>query len=320
MAIVNGKLTNEFSWSVSGDKLFSECKRKYYYDRYGSWEGWARGTGSLKAKELYLLKKLSLKDQWVGARVHDIIKMVLEKTKRGKAVSLVEAENYLEGLMKLDFQQSRENLYLKNPKLYVRFFEHEYGIPLEEKDAIASTDFGKHCLKNFFESEIFAQLKQVRTSDWLGLDDEKPSGFAFEGSKIFVKLDAAVRQENRITIFDWKTNRKPDVDYSIQLACYLLYATRTWKASASNVDVFEVNLAQERAVVKKHPGLVAGTDWIQEYMRKSISAMKSLLKNAEKNEAEERDYPQINELRYCSRCKFLRVCKPDVLPDGKVRG
>ena len=117
-------------------------------------------------------------------------------------------------------------------------------------------------------------------------------------------------------IFDWKTGRKEDVDYTAQLACYLLYATRVWNASANKIDVFEVNLAQNNS--KKHAGLSAKIDWIENYMRNSIAGIKLLLRDAEKNIAVEEDYAKVNELRKCSRCVFLRVCKPPVLPEGKI--
>ncbi len=315
--MVEGKpFSNEFSWSVSGDKVFAECKRKHYYNRYGSWEGWLEKAGK-DAKELYVLKKLTNKDMWVGSRIHDTIKIVLERIRDGKGISFMEAEKLLEAKMKNDYNDSKQNLFRKNPKFYARFFEHEYALEFGTSEAIDLMEAAKKYLRNFFESEVYAQLKTVRKSDWLTIDEQKPTSFYFEGTKVNVKLDAAIRSGGRVVIFDWKTSRKEDVDYTAQLGCYLLYATRVWKAEANKVDVFEVNLAQN--YVKKHAGLSAKIDWIENYMRNSIAGMKSLLRDAKNNVAFEEDYLKVNELRKCKRCVFLRVCKPPVLPEGILK-
>ncbi|MEM4255093.1 MAG: PD-(D/E)XK nuclease family protein [Candidatus Norongarragalinales archaeon] len=306
---------NEFSWSVSADKTFSECKRKYYYDRYGMWNGWLKDAPE-KARELYFLKKLSNKDIWTGASVHWAVKNVLDSVSRGKAFSFMEAEKLLDQKMKRDYNDSKENLARRDPKAHARFFEHEYSLDFGVSEALDLIATAKKCLRNFFESETYAWLKTVKKNDWLTIDEQTPTSFNFEGTKVFVKLDAAIRTGDRIAIFDWKTSRKEDVDYTAQLACYLLYANRVWNSQPNKIDVFEVNLMQNYS--RKHAGLSAKIDWIENYMRNSISGMKSMLKDAEKNEAQEEKYPRVNEERKCKRCFFVRVCKPPVFPQGEI--
>ena len=51
-------LVNEFSWSHSRDRLFSECQLKYYYHYYGSWGGWEKNA-SERIRKLYVLKNLT---------------------------------------------------------------------------------------------------------------------------------------------------------------------------------------------------------------------------------------------------------------------
>ena len=50
-----GTLVNELSWSVSRNSLFSECRRAYYYNYYGSWGGWEANT-SATTRKFYILK------------------------------------------------------------------------------------------------------------------------------------------------------------------------------------------------------------------------------------------------------------------------
>lgn len=314
MSKVNGEFVNDFSWSVSQDKRFSECKRNYYYYRYGTWNGWKPSAGE-EAKELYALKQLKMKNQWVGIIVHDIIGVVLRSIREGKILPQQKAEEILEEKMRVDFIESRENAFRKDPKRITRFFEHEYGLDFSGSEAQALVAFAKKCLSSFYENGIYAQLKTVRKEDWLTIDESAPSELNFEGTKVYVKLDAAVRQGGKVLVFDWKTSRQEDVDYSVQMGCYLLYAVRAWNAKPQDVDVFEVNLALNQ--VKKHAALSSKISWVESHMRNSITAIKSILKDPEKNIAAEEDFPKINVERYCRNCEFLRVCKPGVLPDGK---
>ncbi len=314
-----GGLANEFSWSVSQNKKFSECRRMYYYSRYGSWGGWMEPAGS-RTREIYLLKNLARKNEWVGTAVHGLIGTSLRHLKNGRVLPFVKAERFLEEGMRADFLESRGNgsAFHKNPKRTTRFFEHEYSLEFPTAEAEALIGFAKKCLKNFYESETYARLKTVRGRDWLAIDEKEPGKLDFEGTTVFVKLDAAVRMGEKILVFDWKTGRKEDVDYTDQMGCYLLYAVRTWQARPEDVDVFEVNLASNR--VKKHAGLGARIDWLENNIRNSVAAFKTLLRNPEENIAAEEDYPKANELRYCRNCGFVRVCKPGVLPDGTPIG
>lgn len=308
---------NKFSWSISQDSVFQECKRQYYYSRYGSWGGWEKNA-SATTKQLYLLKKLDFKAAWVGSRVHDSIKTIVEEMREGRLVAFDKAAKKLEDTMKRDYLDSRDNLFARDYRVFTRFFEHEYGLDFPPEEARALVDFGVKCLKNFYEGSAYEQLKKVRLSEWLFLDDEKPGEMDFEGTKVYVKPDAAFRKGERIILYDWKTGRHEDSDYSLQLGCYLLYAMSEWNAKPEDVDVFEVNLALD--YVKEYPDLKSKLDWVKSSVRESIAEFKGSLKNADPvaNVAEEESFPKSNDLSVCSRCEFLRVCKPPVLPEGKI--
>ena len=78
---------NEFSWSKSRDSLFSECRRKYYFNHYGFWGGW-KIDAPKEVRELYILKNLISKEMWVGQVVHKIIENVLSQLKLGNETPL----------------------------------------------------------------------------------------------------------------------------------------------------------------------------------------------------------------------------------------
>lgn len=309
-------LINEFSWSISQAKEAAECKRRYHYTRYGSWEGWPTGKGDMRAKQLYILKNLTRKEIWVGSVIHDAIKNILENIKGGYTVDYEVCERRLVDKMLNDIQSSKQKLYHKYPKRNTGFFEDEYGSGIPQAQLDNLIEFAKDCLRNFFKTTAFEKLRKIKRDQWLTIDESKPSSFIFEGTKIYVKLDAAIKEGERVMIYDWKTSRKEDVDYSAQLACYLIFATKQWNCKPHDVDVFEVNVAVNKTTL--HHGIAAKIEWFEDYMRNSINAIKNLLQDTDTNLAFEDDFPKINDLRYCTKCNYLRVCKPAVLPAGEL--
>lgn len=307
---------NTFSWSISRDREFGECRRKYYYAYYGSWNGWDPKKGGDRAQELYMLKKLVRKEIWIGSVVHDVIKYLLRHYKAGYPADYRSAESFLVERMAEDVKSSRQKLYLKDPAHRTGFFEDEYGKNISDEEVEQAIAYAKKCLQNFFNSREFATLIKADKGDWLSIDEEKFDSFSIDGIEIRLKVDAALRRGERIAIFDWKTGKDEEIDYSKQLTCYALFATKKWGCAPSQVDAFEVNLATPKTI--PHHGLTARIEWFEDHVRKRVSEMKRLLKNPEKNEADEKDFPQVNELRKCSRCNYLRVCKPAVLPNGEL--
>ena len=69
---------NEFSWSISRDRVFQTCPRQYYFNYYGYWGGWDINAPA-RIRQIYILKQLKNRYMWAGAKVHDCIERTLEK-------------------------------------------------------------------------------------------------------------------------------------------------------------------------------------------------------------------------------------------------
>ena len=52
---------NEFSWSKSRDNIFNECKKEYFFNHYGFWNGWDNHEEE-RIKKIYYLKQLKTKE------------------------------------------------------------------------------------------------------------------------------------------------------------------------------------------------------------------------------------------------------------------
>ncbi|HEU5322827.1 MAG TPA: PD-(D/E)XK nuclease family protein, partial [Methylomirabilota bacterium] len=125
-------LERRFSWSVSRDRLFQRCPRAYWYQYYGSWGGWEAGA-SPEVRELYVLKHLQTRHQWVGAAVHATLEQVLVALRDGRPLSPADACRQLTFRMRGTFDASRRGRHWREPKAG-GLVEHEYHLPVTDDE------------------------------------------------------------------------------------------------------------------------------------------------------------------------------------------
>jgi CRISPR/Cas system-associated exonuclease Cas4 (RecB family) len=295
---------NTFSWSQTRDNIFRECLRKYYYNYYGSWGGW-EVVADLKIRELYILKQLKNRQMWAGERVHDCIERTIKNLHRKiEPVSLERAVEITINMMRSDFASSRKENYRSTPKTCA-LFEHEYSLPITNEQWRQNAEHVKTCLKNFYESDTYAMIRNLDPKDFF--ESEEFSSFEFEGTKINVKLDFSYRNEDKLFIYDWKTGKKQDQDNNIQLACYALYAKE--KVNFSSVTTYQFNLAS--GTLCSFPFDSNIIEGVKDYMRGSIRDMLELLKDRGQNIAEEENFNKVEDPYICRYCNFQKVCSPD---------
>jgi len=305
-----GQIQNEFSWSKTRDGMFSSCPRRYWFHYYGSWGGWLSHAAP-RTRDIYMLKKLSSRQMWAGAHVHDGIERTIKAlgSASGDRAGAVDADEVVEGTlarMRQDFGGSREGRYRVRPKTCA-LFEHEYGVPVSDEEWRRVAARVERSLRTFLGSEVFTRILESDRRDWL--ECEEFSSFLFDGVKVHVKLDFVMRDGDAIRIYDWKTGSSLERD-SIQLACYTLYAVDQWGAEPEAVEPVEYNLNLDEVVA--HAMTEADLERSREYMRGSIAEMRRLLRSPDRNLAAEEDFPRIDEERACLRCNFFRVCGPHV--------
>ncbi len=305
-------LVNQFSWSKSQDEMFRECRRRYYYARYGAWQGWPGGSGGPQAQALYRLKQLKTGRMWLGEAVHSTIERGLKAMRAGQGFSLEQATEALSNRMRKDFKDSKAGRFQDNPKGFCRLFEHEYGVAVSDAKWVELHETAKGCLKNFFESQIYRKITALKADQWRAIEDLEE--FPFEGTKVYVKLDLAITADDKLLIVDWKTGRAEDIDFEVQVGTYFLFAVSKWKCPPENIQALQVELATLKEI--PHPGLAAKVGWTVHYIRNSITAMRAVLRDMDRNLAVEEDFPKVNSHRSCSWCNYKRICKPPVLAES----
>jgi hypothetical protein len=295
-------LENEFSWSVSRDRIFKSCPRKYYFHYYGSWGGWDSDAED-RRRRLYILKQLQNRLMWAGRKVHEGIEQALLMVKTGSPVREGALIDRIVAEMRQEYLSSRKKIYLRNPKS-CGLYEHEYDVQVSNRDWRDKANHVVHCLKQFFLSPEYQKIRKLGDENWLEI--ENLSYFSYHGVKIFVMLDLAFREDTCIRIYDWKTGKENDKHLKVQLACYGLYAKQKWYADSENIHLTEFNLASGRKhnVTLKQLNLEKS----QHYIRDSIAAMLDLLDDTESNRASEKRFAFAASAGECRFCNFYKEC------------
>jgi ATP-dependent helicase/DNAse subunit B len=300
---------NTFSWSVSRDTVFRECPRKYFFNYYGHWGGWLKDAPE-RTREIYVLKQLKNRPTWVGQVVHECIARTLQNISRGVPVlGIEEILSITRNIMRQDFRHSRSGRYRENPKTYCGLFEHEYDVQVADEEWKNTADDAASCLETFYRSEQFAALNATAPSSFLEV--EQFSSIHLDGVELKIKLDCAVREDDGITIWDWKTGKKEsDSGLSLQMACYGLYAQKTYRVPVDRVLTRRFDL--HRGIVHDHRLTDRSLDEILAYIRGSISDMTALLADPAANRAEEAAFAKVEKREICRQCNFLKVCMPNI--------
>jgi hypothetical protein len=301
------ELTNEFSWSRSRDNTFLDCRRKYYYQYYGSWGGWDPAAAA-DVRELYVLKQLASRQQWAGRVVHDAIELALHGIREGHGVPVEAFVADVIERMRGEWRSSRAAAYRENPKTCA-LFEHEYGVALKREAWQAVSHNVAQCLRNFFRLPLLAEIRRTPSEHWS--IEHWSKVFDFEGTPVWVAPDFGFWSEDgRLGLVDWKTGGGNGDTAAFQLGCYALYAHELLGVAPEKVDLYEVNLREPK--VSRHDWDGERLDAVKEQLRLSVRSMKAYLADPAANTAIMRDFERTEELRICRWCNFRAVCRPEL--------
>ena len=297
---------NEFSWSISRDRVFQTCPRQHYFNYYGYWGGWEINAPQ-RIKQIYVLKQLKNRYMWAGAKVHDCIEHTLTNLQRG--ISVLDVDQIIDitlNQMREEFRSSREKRYHIKPKTCA-LFEHEYDVSILDIDWKKTADNMEHCLRNFYSSETFDMLKELPRKMWLEVEDF--SSFNLKNTKIWAVLDCSYRTEDGgVTIIDWKTGRSISEDVSMQLSCYAMYAMDKWGIDPEKVKLIEYNLLANRG--SEFNVGASEIENTKSYIAGNIADMQSLLVDVGENvPKEEEAFQKVEDDRVKADCNFRKVCE-----------
>jgi len=301
------QLVNEFSWSVSRDRLFRMCERAYYYTYYGSWGGWDESADPM-CRKLYILKNLQTLDMWAGSIVHETIAEALRRYALDRrAITVEELQSRARSKLRRGWVESVNREWERSPKK-TNLFELYYGngksLPREVTDRLRERVYT--ALATFANSAVLESILATPYVNWRPVD--RLDAFAVDGLKVWAAVDFAFTDPQGATrILDWKTGAERPDELRIQLGCYALYAIERWHVPPEAVRVAAVYLVDAPKVQEQPvtPDLLAET---RQFILDSAAEMRARLDDPIGNTASEDSFPCTTERRWCRRCNFREVC------------
>ncbi len=306
-------LTNDFSWSKSRHEKLGECARAYYFHYYQSWGGWDAESPT-RARQLYVLKKLSNRYTWAGSLVHSAVRGALEAIRDGRTVEPARALERVHRVMQQDYVFSRGKGYWnqKHRKEFAGLVEHEYGEPVSPPEWKASWETVKAALEWFYASPWLPLARTLRPEQWIEVDemDFEKSIFHLEGVKVFAVPDFAYYDDQGVpVVVDWKTGKARE-GYDEQVLGYALYLAHRYQLPVEKIraSLVYLNEGVEHSVSID----AAGVQRFHAYFGRSVARMRSFLSEPVTNAPHpEAAFPMTSDPVACSRCVFRRACGRD---------
>ncbi len=324
---------NELSWSISRRNMFEDCKRKYFYNYYGSWEGW-ESEAPEEARILYRLKQLDSRHTWKGTTVHDAIAFLLKCLLENKKIEFEKIEKTVVQRMRAQFRESLAKSYREDPKRKFGLLEHEYEEEIADRVWRENRDDVLECLDNFKASKYWKAVEELELSRCLALEGDlnNPSNlwknittdlqtllhlpysvtvdsFDLDGLKVWAKLDFAYRQKDgTVQIIDWKSGQSGGEPDSLQLNVYGYYASEVWELRDENIQLTIYNVAREEEFT--HQFSSKAKRETRQQILANVREMKEILVEPEENKARKEDFPKIENDNFCRHCEYRLICKP----------
>ena len=306
----------DFSWSQSRRSTFRECPRKYYWQYYGSHNGWLDETVA-EAKRAWRLKKITNLYMVLGTIVHELAAESILRVRGGGAAPDA-ADLIREGRARLNrawlMSQQREE-WERRPGKVTMLMEFYRGSG-PSRDLIETIRDKLHtCLRHLLSSESFreaveapmVEVKEVDRLDFVELD----------GVKVYAQPDLLYRLGDAWRIVDWKTGNR-HASHAPQLRTYAVYLQERGDLPKGPV----IGRLEYLGTGESASAPISDRDCAEERekLADSVSAMRTYLTDPVRNEALPREkFSLRKDTRRCPQCPFFELCE-DELEEGDVSG
>ncbi|MBS3787772.1 PD-(D/E)XK nuclease family protein [Candidatus Bipolaricaulota bacterium] len=298
---------NDFSWSNSRLSTFKSCKRKYYFQYYGFWDGWEDDAPD-RIRTIYRLKKLQNRHTWKGTITHEAIAFLLKYLLVNERLEEGEFKEAVVEKMRNQYRNSDSGDYKTDPKNNFGLLEHYYEEEVANGTWQLLRDDVIRSLDNFRGSKFWKKAKTLSMDDclalegdlkgsdniwknispnlntWKNLPSGKPDTFSVDGIKVWVKLDFAYPgDEGSIRLIDWKSGNSKDELDPTQLNIYGYYTSEAWGVPAEKINLTAYNVNQD----ERHERTFSKEEKqeTREKILNSVKNMKEMLTDKDANEA-----------------------------------
>ncbi|MFD2172140.1 PD-(D/E)XK nuclease family protein [Tumebacillus lipolyticus] len=298
----------EKSWSHSRDQFFQECPRKYYYQYYGSHNGW-RADAPERAQALYRLKQLLNLYLYLGETLHDAAEMYINRWEQ-KGVGFLRDELFqrVRNLLNQAYRESLDaDAWWQAPKRRKMLAELYYSQEKRLADRAVAEIKSRMgaCVDHLIQSESLHEV--IRNPEYRLVEVEKLNSFYLQGIKVYVKLDALYRHEaGKYVIIDWKSGLEDDRNEE-QMQLYAYYLHNALGAPLEKIEIRTEYLL--KGSCHKEEISFQGLEAIEQKILDSAAEMDLMLLDPEANRPRpEEEFRPALDARSCRFCNFRAIC------------
>jgi len=295
----------EWSWSLSRDRLFKTCLRKYYYQYYKSHNGWEWDAPEEK-KKTYRLKKLESLDSVLGSSVHHLLHRIIDE---GLSLSRTNLDkNIKNNLNDAVLESKNKSAWEMSPTKHTMLKDIYYDGQL----SLSKIDFIKYkkdkIINYLLNTDI---IENIKNSFYVkSFDINTFESFDYKGTKVYAIPDLIFKKgkNKKPHIIDWKTGQEKNSNLN-QLKLYVYYYYQnneyTGETETSFIYLYEQKCKKQLFNYKIVPE-------VENAIEDSLKNMKKYLKDEKWNiPLREEEFTRRKNDKVCSYCKYRKICDRD---------
>lgn len=293
------------TWSYSRRNLIEQCPRRYYYAYYGSNNNLA--LDEPQKAHLMFLKTLGSRYERAGTILHLTIATALRNSLKGRTINSTGLQRWARGIFEKDIAYSIRDPKGQNPSteryppvLLREFYYGSDNAKEECREVIGRLTSG---IRAFAEEPSYTAFRELRyyskvlIESWTSISDFP--------CRVSGRVDLAVQTDTNVLVLDWKMGHDSNVDDSLQLASYALWACDHFNVPPQSVQIMKAPLAD---------GILVSSYADEGILRRGkarilqdvelMNAMDGYGKDGQSDA-----FTPCAQVGVCSFCPFLEVCE-----------
>lgn len=305
-------------WSVSLDRAVRSCERRVFYSQVVS----SRSASDPFRREVFALKQLVRLEMWQGNVIHRILETRVVPTLRRHRTE-VDVEALVSAALAIGRKQlafSRAGSYRSSSRNevgdeFAALYEHEYGMPLSEEDALDQLAVvARTCF-----SSLAAHPRLLRhLASAARIEAERPVMVRIAEVPVIAKPDVvAVWSGGASTIVDWKVSGSLTASNATQLLVYALAVSRSTafgSLDGTSIRLVEANLLKNE--IRTVPVSERALEETEDLIYRSAPRLRAALTVRANVDALDhlRDLAYASSPGSCALCNFRSVCIESAAP------
>ncbi|MGL5149462.1 MAG: PD-(D/E)XK nuclease family protein [Clostridium sp.] len=305
----------EKSWSISRMKVIKSCLREYYYNYYGSHNGWGYES-TYESKVAWRLKKLTNIWMLFGGKLHKSFKKTIDfKDKETQCeINSQYVKKYvrkeLNDVVRGSIEKGKTGEWDEYPNGEM-LQEYYYGEILHPDIINEIKDRVEICVDNFFRSKTYNDIF-FNNGEIIENDDGNFNSFEEKGVKVYALIDTLyVDNDGNFIVVDWKSGNYNEEDKE-QLLVYAIYIMERYNVPLEKIrGRIEYLLGGE---CDEYEYTMEQVEYIRRRIEQDLNVIDAFLENKIMNKPQRKEiFIKTENINKCNSCKFKRLCEEEEL-------